>query len=107
MPRDRAKEVTSQGTSMLLNTNRDKYCEIIAKGVADFPGIPKDEDDYYTVSYHVAGKRPAWVMQSRLRKKYPQLDTKVVSVVDKTWTAEVRVKLKPQTEGEHDGQDGT
>lgn len=95
MERDRAKEVANQAASTLLNVKRDFYCKVIEKGVVP-PEVPKDDEGYFTVSYHMAGMRSAWVMQSKLRRKYSGLDTKVVNVVDIpcTWNAEVRVKQK-------------
>lgn len=93
MARDRAREVADQAASTLLNVKRDFYCQVIAKGVEP-PDVPRDEAGYYTVSYHMAGMKSAWVMQARLRKAYPGLDTKVEKVLDKDWKAEVRVKLK-------------
>jgi hypothetical protein len=97
MPRDRAKEVSNQAASTMLNINRQFYCDCISKGVA-VPGVPVDEQGYLTISYHMAGTRPAWVMQARLRKRYPMLDTKVVNVTDLPvkHNAEVRVKLREE-----------
>lgn len=92
-PRDRAREVADQAASTLMNIKRDYYCQVIEKGIEP-PDVPKDADGFYTVSYHHAGMRSAWVMQSKLRKLYKQLDTVVVKVLDKEWKAEVRVKLK-------------
>jgi hypothetical protein len=91
--RDRAREVADQAASTLLNVQRDYHCKVISKGIEP-PDVPKDEGGYYTVSFHMAGTRSAWVMQAKLRKRYPELDTKVVAVVDKDWKAEVRVKMK-------------
>ncbi len=95
MSRDRAKEIADQAASTLMNIKRDFNCQVIAAGIEP-QDITKDDEGFYTVSYHMAGKRSAWVMQARLRKKYPELDTKVVNVVDMPcdWQAEVRVKLK-------------
>lgn len=93
MARDRVKEVHDQAASTLLNIRRDFNCEAISKGLVP-PDVPKDAEGYLTVSFHMAGMRSAWVMQSRLRKRYPELDTRVVAVVDKNWQAEVRVKKR-------------
>lgn len=103
MPRDRAREVTDQAASALLNTKRDFHCKVIEKGIEPLD-VPKDDNGFYTVSYHMAGMGSAWVMQSKLRKKYPGLDTKVVNVVDIPcdWQAEVRVKRKVETDGATD-----
>ena len=94
MNRDRHSEVANQAASTLLNINRDYYCSVISSGISP-PDIPKDKEGYFTVSYHFAGVDSAYVTQNRLRKKYPNLDTKVVNVHDLPvkWKAEVRVKL--------------
>ena len=93
MARDRAREVADQAASTLMNVRRDFYCQVIAKGVEP-PDVPRDAEGFYTVSYHMAGTKSAWVMQARLRKMYGELDTKVEKVLDKDWKAEVRVKRK-------------
>lgn len=97
MSRNRAREVADTAASTLKNVKRDFNCQAISKGLTP-PDAPKDEGGYFTVSYHWAGLRSAWVMQSKLRKKYTDLDTVVVAVVDKDWKAEVRVKRKAQTD---------
>ncbi len=102
MPRDRAKEVADQAASTLKNVQRDFHCQVIAAGVKP-PDVPKDDEGYYTVSYHWAGMGSAWVMQSRLRKRYPGLDTKVVKVLDQDWQAEIRVRKAGEHEGHQQG----
>ena len=96
MARDRATEAHNMAQSMVLNQNRAFHCDCISHGV-EVPGLTPDDDGFYPVSYHMAGKRSAWVLQNKLRRKFPLLDTKVVPVVDKPWTAEIRVKRKERS----------
>lgn len=95
--RDRAKEAANQAASTVLNINRDFNCKAISKGLEP-PGVPRYEGGWYAVSFHIAGMRSAWVKQARLRKAYPDLDTKVVRVLDHEWTAEIRVRRKTEAE---------
>lgn len=99
MARDREREANNMARSIVLNTSRGFHCDCISKGVA-VPGLTPDSEGYYTVSYHMAGMQAAWVMQSRLRKSYPNLLTRVVNVADTgvEWAAEVRVKRLTETE---------
>lgn len=93
MARDKVVEAHNMAQSMVLNQNRDFHCDCISNGV-HVPGLPKDADGFYPVSFHMSGMDSAWVSQNRLRKKFPELDTKVVAVVDKPWKAEIRAKRK-------------
>lgn len=95
MQRDRVRELTDQMRSTLLNVNRDFYADCLSKGVS-VPLLKMDEAGYYTISYHCAGTASASVQQNKLRKKYPELDTKVVAVVDMDWKAEIRAKRKEE-----------
>lgn len=96
MARDRAKELTHQMQSTLLNLKRDFHAECLSKGV-HVPELVTDDEGYAAISYHCAGVASARVQQNKLRRKYTDLDTKVVAVVDKQWTAEIRAKRKEET----------
>lgn len=95
-----SKETENKAQSMLLNTRRAFHLECITKGVP-IPDLTPDDEGYVSVSFHHAGMRSAWVQQAKLRAKYPDVDTKVVNMVDMpcAWSAEIRAKRKPN-EGE-------
>lgn len=75
--------------SALRNTNREMQCTLIQGG---FPlELAPDTEGWYTVSFHVAGSRSALVQQSKLRKRYTGLETKVCKQDDE---AVIKVKRR-------------
>lgn len=90
MPNRRA-----QVRSLLLNLDQDFHMSCLTKGVI-VPDLQVDTEGFTRVGYYVAGVSSAWVQQSKIRRKWPQFDTKVVNVADKPcdWSAELWVKLK-------------
>lgn len=79
--------------SCLLNAERERHCAVISAGID--PGIAADKEGWYLVSYHLAGKPSAYVQQAKLRKRWPKLDTWVVTQqVEGSDCAVIKVRLK-------------
>ncbi len=81
---------------MLLNLHRRFHLDCVSRGI-EVPGLQQDDKGFLRVSYHVAGTGSAWVQQAKLRKEFPNLETKVVDttkVPGCEWKAEIWVKLR-------------
>lgn len=88
----------AQARSTLLNLDRKFHLDCVANGI-NIPGLMQDPQGWYRVSYHMAGTGSAWVQQAKIRKLYPNLDTRVSNVrnLPCDWNAELWVKLKEKT----------
>lgn len=91
----RRLEVEAQANSVLLNLDQGFHLRCLSMGVA-VPGLQVDAEGYTRVGYYVAGMRSAWVQQAKMRRAWPQLETKVVNVADQPceWSAEIWAKRK-------------
>lgn len=76
--RNREREIQNYMVSALMNVNRDHVCALVSEGL-DPPTVNPDVEGWYAASWHKAGKESAWVQQAKLRKRWPKLDTKVVT----------------------------
>lgn len=76
--------------------NLGRQENILAIIAGSEPNIPC-VDNWYRVSRHAAGVDSAYVVQSKMRRRFPQLNTRVVNTTANKsvkWNAEIWVQLK-------------
>lgn len=89
------RHAEAQARSILLNLNQEFHLRCLDTGI-EVPGLAVDSDGFYRIGYYVAGMQSAWVQQSKMRKAWPNLETKVVNVRDQPceWVGEIWAKKK-------------
>lgn len=88
-----AKAAINYAKSVAWNVDTPRLIECVSKGI-DVGSWCSVRDGWALVSRHAAGKESAWVRANKMRRQWPNLETKVVGTEGKEWKAEIWVRVR-------------
>lgn len=77
--------------SLLWNVHTKHWAECVSKGVV-VSHQTIVSDGWARIGRYAAGKQSAWVQGTKIKRKFPNLETKVIGTEDNEWKAELWVR---------------
>lgn len=84
--------------SVIWNMHSAHLGECLAKGVDITDQTPTQPGGWHRIGRYAAGKQSARVQASKLRKRWPNLMTSVISVEGEEWTAELWARVTTESD---------
>lgn len=82
--------------SLLWNVNTLHHAECVSKGIKIDHQTIVTKDGWARIGRYAGSRQSAWSQQTKMRRRFPNLETKVESPPGNEWKAEIWVKRKEE-----------